>query len=718
MIMKEVFGNHRATLRSYARHNPEWIYTLVFFALVILVYIQTFHVGENISDKQFVKEYFQKALPREQITLLNKFSKDEEFDLDRGWLIKGIHVNPQVSTGTTAEFSFLNIGRSFGVLEGDSALYLENSNRDWERVILPVKKTVRSNGVKGFSASFDMNFSHEILYDRSSMVLFHNEDQLAYCRDGEKKFTISHFSRNHLDKLSEYDRFIQFCYLGPAYIAGIGTDSVYFIPTDAALAAEILHVARPIGGHWMPSQDGIIFNSESTLRPFLYWLHPSGEYSTLATDNVLLELTKGHEFSWTVRDDIVVIEVSMQAKVGIIDLREEKPLLRIFQYRSSQFDRAPFPYRGQHRVFLIGETSGKQIGVARLALREQKDSIDVLPFPEVSGTHQFLQINDDGLTLGYGSDDPGLHNFDLYVLKNVSNKIETLATESLLDSALVNELSSFRIEIPEYSPEFSFIATNSRTIPVGFGVFLSRDRSDVTINRITDNRAQIPRSLSWPNYEFYKVDSTVDYFFIVIIIIGVIIIYFFGLFYILNYKNRNRPEEEFKAPVEAEIASLKEKVQYAKRTMQSLKLRSEIMLWLGIVVGVLGIFAFILSLKMFFKDTSNLEFNAGLLILLLRTFAVFGFMEVFCFYFLKQYRITFNEYKRFFSLYLRLMNYYQYMEMVRVFPNGAVYKEMQEAILKDTFSLHDETMTEKINEFEKTVVNDIVKTLSTKIPNP
>ena len=198
--------------------------------------------------------------------------------------------------------------------------------------------------------------------------------------------------------------------------------------------------------------------------------------------------------------------------------------------------------------------------------------------------------------------------------------------------------------------------------------------------------------------------------------IGLIIIYFLGLFYLLDFNNRSNRDTFSEQPIFSQLPTLREKVEYVRRNMKSLKLRSEIMLWLGTFIGVAGLFAFIFTLKTSIKDINSVEFGAPFTVFVLRTFAIFSFMEIFCFYFLKQYRITFNEYKRFLSLHLRLMNYYQCIELTHTH-SSAEYKDIREAILNECITMHDDPNLEKINEFERTVAADIVKTLSNKIPN-
>lgn len=131
-----------------------------------------------------------------------------------------------------------------------------------------------------------------------------------------------------------------------------------------------------------------------------------------------------------------------------------------------------------------------------------------------------------------------------------------------------------------------------------------------------------------------------------------------------------------------------------------LKSRSDRMLGLGVFFGGLGVCFSIVMFKM--SDMNLGSWTEPRTILsILRPIILLIFVEIFTFFFLKQYRIIFNEYKLFYSVYLKLLNYFHLLELNK---DEATQKDLitaiNAALLTEKYDLYETGIKTQVNEFD------------------
>jgi hypothetical protein len=698
----------KATTSAYAFKNPEWIYTFIFFLVLSTLYAWRWKFSDDLTDHQYVRQFIDRSKPDMQIKYISKMLRGEAFEIDRNFLTSAVHVEPQRMENYQGGVSLAQTGKTYGLIDFDREVIYRSDGKEWTGQNIDLADVILPFG-----------------YDNQRVHLIYENSGFSYLTDMNPDAWVdkSFFGENEWRKIRSKE-----------------VGSVFFLDGSVATTSEkmdTISIFLPLN----------YSTDDSSMKPgavISVLIPPDQKLAKLVPFNteLLADLVgdKGHtfrvltnrgEFMNIFNDDLLKIprksEVQITSTNGLVTFFWDDSVCVVnpsfgffakkFKIPKGEFGQ-PFQavsYDGS--IIWLLSVPDDAWAVAKINT-QAPDSISFMRLPEHSSLDGRLNVNEHGMVVGL-STEPGLANLTLFTCENKGNKFDTLKLQKLLAKDLFDDLSMYEVNLPLYSSEFEFIAHTSHGIGSHYQFFFEQPVRSPLIVPVFDKRTE-KNSLRWPSWWAFDVDIVYDYFFLVILFIGLIVVYFFGLFYILNFKNRDvKLVESFPDSIK-EFSALNQKLTYTKKSMSSLKLRSEIMLWLGIAIGILGMVAFILSLKIFFKDTNDLKFGAGYVVLLLRTFGVFAFMEVFCFYFLKQYRITFNEYKRFFSLYLRLMNYCQYIEMATSVPNfdQAPYKDMREAIFKDNFAMHEETMVEKINEFEKSIASDIVKTLANKIPTP
>jgi hypothetical protein len=471
----------------------------------------------------------------------------------------------------------------------------------------------------------------------------------------------------------------------------------------------------------------LIFHTYHKNRHSLYTIntYPKDTIKFIPDAELNKAVAGDDKFSWFVSNGHCIILNTTKSLVTVFDMRNNRPATVLKINKNEFFTDIPEMLSKDTNIFWLTGHTLAGYGVARIKLGEKNDSLRILNIPKSNteeGVYSTVNLNQKGLYIinvvwTYGHKPS---SFQILNYSNAGKKLDSVKIDDLIDQSILEDMSVFEVHFPKYSANFEFTVTSNNGIGACYQVTPSGDKANPDINPVQDADNEDLSSIAWPSKQFFKIESIPDYFFGVILIIGVIIFYFFGLFYVMDFKNRDQPYEAKQLPVLDELPTLREKLDYTKNTMGSLKLRSEIMLWLGIVIGVAGMFAFVLSLKTFFSDSASLQFNAEFTVRMLRTFAIFSFMEVFSFYFLKQYRIIFNEYKRFYSLYLRLMNYYQFIESMKMHPDDATnnisYKSMRDAMLADCINMHDDSNLEKVKEFEKSSASELAKVFADKMP--
>jgi hypothetical protein len=96
-----------------------------------------------------------------------------------------------------------------------------------------------------------------------------------------------------------------------------------------------------------------------------------------------------------------------------------------------------------------------------------------------------------------------------------------------------------------------------------------------------------------------------------------------------------------------------------------------------------------------------------------RPIVLLAFIEMFTFYFLKQYRIIFNEYKRFYSTFLNLSAYFNIIELCSTDKN--ILTDAKPSLLKkltdESIALHENNTMKQIDEFDHDSILKLVEAM-------
>jgi hypothetical protein len=159
------------------------------------------------------------------------------------------------------------------------------------------------------------------------------------------------------------------------------------------------------------------------------------------------------------------------------------------------------------------------------------------------------------------------------------------------------------------------------------------------------------------------------------------------------------------------IPTLNEKIDEIRNVTDSLKNKSNLMLILGILFGIGGIIAAYILVTMTSSKIGN-SFDPKTILDIFRPILLLVFIETFTFFFLKQYRVIFNEYKLFYSIYLKLFNYLHIIELSPENKKADLIKMLNNALINEKYDLYEAKGTSAINEFDSTTILKIVETVA------
>lgn len=207
-----------------------------------------------------------------------------------------------------------------------------------------------------------------------------------------------------------------------------------------------------------------------------------------------------------------------------------------------------------------------------------------------------------------------------------------------------------------------------------------------------------------PNWKKFDLERRPEFSYnkivVLVTLLCVILFYALGYVLIIDYTDLTKkiyyPEDFFDS-----FKTLHYKLKEVERSLFKLRIRSDLMLFLGICVGVFGVGAFLIYLEneqmgkawdgsWNFYSVKNLISPVVLLI----------FVETLSFFFLKQYRIIFNDYKAYYKLYMKTCNYFHVLEMSKLKQTNKLtisdemVKDMSKTFLHEKFDLSGEDVKE------------------------
>lgn len=128
---------------------------------------------------------------------------------------------------------------------------------------------------------------------------------------------------------------------------------------------------------------------------------------------------------------------------------------------------------------------------------------------------------------------------------------------------------------------------------------------------------------------------------------------------------------------------LKRRFETLEKEIDRLRSRSDWMLMLGIIVAFTGVFVYLIMLNDAKKEVSDQnESTAVELFLISRPIILMLFIETLAVFFLRQYRIIFNEYKDYYTVYMRLQKYLQLFDLVNDQGENDPYEKLRQELFE------------------------------------
>ena len=177
-------------------------------------------------------------------------------------------------------------------------------------------------------------------------------------------------------------------------------------------------------------------------------------------------------------------------------------------------------------------------------------------------------------------------------------------------------------------------------------------------SNIGENDFDFISDINW-DYNSLNISTEVDYFYILFLITILLTFYGVGFIYIrikypkhiLKYEYGNKKTH-----------ALKNKMLELENISDNLYIRSNVMLFVGLVLGIGGMIVSIFMFDSTYENIKSLS-DAATIVKIVRNTMFLFFVEMFAFFFFKQYRINYNEFKMFKGVHMRLMNYIQILEL-------------------------------------------------------
>lgn len=199
---------------------------------------------------------------------------------------------------------------------------------------------------------------------------------------------------------------------------------------------------------------------------------------------------------------------------------------------------------------------------------------------------------------------------------------------------------------------------------------------------------------------------SINRFFLAVALAFLICLYILGFSIIREF---NFQKIIVDAPVFAKLPTLKQKIDQLNHILIKLRIRYDVMLYLGIAIGIFGVGFFLIFLEDY--KANFLAKDSTEILELVRPITLLIFLETLSFFFLRQYRIIFREYKVFYSVYLKLFNYFHFLELSPTL-NDEDIKQLKSQLLSESYNLNSENK----DEIGEPAFQELIKKIIDKIP--
>lgn len=353
-------------------------------------------------------------------------------------------------------------------------------------------------------------------------------------------------------------------------------------------------------------------------------------------------------------------------------------------------------FKTENELWLISIGDRSSIdNLLHITVDEGKVKYKFIPAPKISQYKDVINFNENALTVFTFNEEVGSYS-------QLSIKNDSIIPASKSDSEFIRNISNATISSPIYSPTPEFVASYF---------------NDMALVHIKKNQAgryeyDFIDKISWPD-EPFDVRKSFDVFFVAISITLIATIYALGfIFFRVRFPKNTIDYNYDGTEVFKSIPLLRTKLKEVQNIAQNLKIRSDVMLSLGILFGVGGVLASVIVFQLMEDKITNTWQDPHVVIGLLKPAILLVFVETFTFFFLKQYRIIFNEYKLFYSVFLRYLNYFHLLEFnpdIRINPD--LIKQINDLFLTEKIDMYESGTRTQINEFDNATWLKILETI-------
>jgi hypothetical protein len=212
---------------------------------------------------------------------------------------------------------------------------------------------------------------------------------------------------------------------------------------------------------------------------------------------------------------------------------------------------------------------------------------------------------------------------------------------------------------------------------------------------------------SWPEYPF-TVKESINQLLVVVMTIAYVLVTFLAFVIV---RDRREKMTMTKLVSKEFMPVLVRRFEALELEMEKLQGRSDWMLFMGIIIACFGIFVYLIMFSISRDDILKIGENSIVDVLIIsRPIVLMLFIETLALFFLRQYRIIFNEYKDFYAVYMRLQ---KLLQIADIYMNHHE-ESMKKKALDDFFDIiKNETITFSQSHTDNSMVDpELMKTLT------
>jgi len=686
-----------------------WAYSVGYISLIIIVLII---VKKQLPTKdqniQYIRDYIESSTPLDKLSYLNDLSGSESFTIRKFPYIYKYYISPE----NNRESENNNFYYSNYKIYLDLNLMSYQTNNYLFLFDLSSKKIIKVDIPKNFPEKTIENqlkpiykYDNEIYLLNFSTLRFSN-NQKNYNRllrvDAEGKCTAKYFhKREYIQRNSYFSNYPSFYatedvlyYKDKDTIRAINVydDTLKAINDSGSISIKSQIVRRVISLTAIDNEVfgiGIDNKGKSHLISIL-----DKEIDTLSTFNLVPNYTAQFD-STTKLYNANMLYCLIQDTLNILVFHSsgKPPTFHSYILRNITTEK---------NTVSQSETSRS------LSLKRQKDVV----YASINASSSIYVMDLDAGFNNKREVAKELNIPDKYNMLNtkvtMSDKKAILIDKILNKNALrIFDDSSGHSGIYNIDSLYSCRLSNADLFPLSnnesYMIFgdLQKNKIPFYINKDKNNESEVffwDNSIDW-NQITFKVNAEYDRYYIIITTLLIVCLYMVGLIIIADVHSStifNRNKEIFD-----KIPTLRDKIEDIEKRVKALKIKSNYMLVLGILFGASGVMVSYVVFTNEGLSISSSWSDPRTLLSILRPAILLFFIESFSIFFLKQYKVIFNEYKLFYQIYLKYINYFHVTEI----QNNITHQDnlsliMISNLLNEQIELYEKNTKLKIDEFD------------------